>query len=655
MSAEFLRRGLLVLAHVAGSDINPDIDDAYRRAELARLQPDPKDFSQWFTDPSSYLVLQDWMPRNQVVETAWSEEASKYLPSGDISTFINDEESDPHLLDDLVKLRRLVKESNYDPDIYVTTTKRRLNHLILFGAADGARAKELIERLNPQFLTVAVTEWEDWVSSFWTVDWGEIWNQYCIDPEKRIYALRTDDAHSLAAYLADSCLPSLEHAATYCAPSSSDQLLKLHQDFNSNLLKRMVLYTGFAMDEYNMIWNSWQSLKNKPRVFHVPTQPIARGLKCIVCGSGPSLDSSLQAIKELSQTHLIIACASNYGTLRRASIDVDILCLLERGDFMVEQYRETVQKYGAGSTRLLASVTTPSELHALFAEPMVYFRPALTPLAIFADSPQEVLSNEGPQSINTGIALAGTIGASSILLCGVDLGVVNHSHVRSEAAIGDSPRDFPLDHPGNLKETVYTNSMLLDGKVVVEKYAAKLADQGTLLFNASDGVLIEGFSPIEMSTYVDLYPVNKDCKAEYQRNVCSVWEWWSRQPLYQPDRFAARWRSSRPRLHTRQLSIELLRVLDQTDQWIPNLCSEMSRLLSCTAVPKAQQFPRRIIRGHLLKCLLAITRQLIVMADVPDKSKEFERGARLILSDRIIAFEHEIYGLLDTLEGLEGA
>ena len=50
-----------------------------------------------------------------------------------------------------------------------------------------------------------------------------------------------------------------------------------------------------------MVWNSWNTLSEKPRVFKSPKIPIAENM--IVCGSGPSLDKNLDTL-QISVEHI---------------------------------------------------------------------------------------------------------------------------------------------------------------------------------------------------------------------------------------------------------------------------------------------------------------------------------------------------------------
>lgn len=641
-----------VLSKIAGVDavynLNQSIVDEKVFSSLKNPEPS---FVEWYTNPRSYIVLQDWIPRDQTTAERWKHLAKPFLEQSSISSLINDEEIDPHLLFDLASLREAVEQSKYDPIRSLTTTQCKVSHLIAFGTGDGKFLSYAIQQLDPISLTVVVTEWEDFASSFLTIDWLELWNSRCKNNKYRISIIKVPNDQALKMFLGENNYALVDHALLYCSPVADNNLKEIYESMHDSLLSRSIHYLGFAMDEYNMIWNSWDSLRRTPRIFQKPQARIDRNISCIVCGSGPSLDNDIKYIKELSQTHVIIACASNYGTLRKNGIDVDILCLLERGDFMINQYKSIVEEYGSGKTRLLASVTTPAPLQDLFLEPMVYFRPALTPLAIFAEDLNQILLHEGPQTVNTGVAFALAIGAAELILSGVDLGTASLTSVRSKDAIGESPRDFDIEVPGNHKDAVYTNSLLLDGKIGIESTIESFKLLNTKLLNASNGIKIKGFAPIELNEYIKSFKImSLESAKSLQESKKVLWQWWSRQARYEPTRFMARWNATNPRQQVHSTISSIRELLNSNEPWLPEITSKMSALLSLTNISNSQQFARRVVRGHLIKLNLAITRQLRIMSDDPEKQSLFYKRAKTILLSRLDHFEREMFLLIDSLE-----
>ena len=311
---------------------------------------------------------------------------------------------------------------------------------------------------------------------------------------------------------------------------------------------------------------------------------------------------------------------------------------------MVDDYRQTVQQYGAGRTRLLASVTCPADLQKLFVDTAVYFRPALTPLALFANSPREVLSFEGPQTVNTGMALAAALQAQQIVLVGVDLGVRDPSKPRSTAAAGVSPRDFTLERPANFGGTVFTDRFLLDGQLSLEVCLRSHPDLA--VFNASDGLAIDGALPIALADYLQRHQEITD-----DGGRAAVDSWWNGLSRYSPQRFQASWRSRRPRQVISHQFAALRDLYGGATPWFPDLLRRSTDLLSLDVAP-AEQFPRRMIRGTLHKLTLAITRQFQVMGRDPQAQVAFGGRARQIMVELLHKLEAECYQLCDQLESL---
>ena len=87
------------------------------------------------------------------------------------------------------------------------------------------------------------------------------------------------------------------------------------------------------------------------------------------------------------------------------------------------------------------------------------------------------------------------------------------------------------------------------------------------------------------------------------------------------------------------------------EPWSPVLISQVTKLLSLDVSP-AVSFPRRVLRSTIHKLVIAINRQLMVMAVEPAKAAEWELRARKILVDLLQPLEQELYDLCDAVEAL---
>ena len=601
----------------------------------------------WQVCRDNFLMLPQILPSSDPTAAHYAE-LNQGLELGDgIEQYIDVHGKDPHLLKPLLQLRQAVADQGFDVNNNVTTSVGLKPYfLVAFATGDGRTLQALINQFQPYHLVIALADWQDFATSFWHLNWQEISHHQQDVRGGKITIGCYKDGRDVLSMLCSQCHAGVDHALLYCPPEGAcDPKARLLRDQITPIeLNNSVTYLGYTIDEHNMVWNSWQTLARQPRIFRQPQQPL--GGRMVVCGSGPSLDANLELLRQLSRTYWITACGSNFRTLKANHIRVDFLALVERADEVLDDVWQVVDEYGAGDTRLVMSTTCHHQLQALFCDSMVYFRPALTPLALFSNSPAEILNFEGPESINTGVAFAAALGMDELVLVGVDLGARSLQKVRSDDAVGCSVRDLNLEVPANFGGTVFTSSLLRDARLSVE---ACLRCYGSLaVFNASDGVAIEGADAQLLSDRVRFCAEDPSLD-RFEDELLG--EWWISSARYTPQRFLASWASRRPRAEVAALIAALQRLFRSDEPWNPVVIQQITRLLALD-VPPAVQFPRRVLRSTIHKLVIAVNRQLMVMAAEPQQAEGFERAARRILLDLLDPLEEELYALCDAVEAL---
>ena len=553
-------------------------------------------------------------------------------------------ECDPHLMWMLLKLRNFIKDLGANPDHQDTVVNFKPSLLLSLGTGDGTLLKEMIKTLQPYHLCIAVRSWEDLESSFEVIDWCNVWNERCQNNRYKISLLPYSSFDQLQSTVVKHSLVSCEHAFVVVPGPSTPNIYKEDREaLSGHEMLVAVSYLGFTIDEYNMLWNSMKTLKRQPKLFKTPVKAV--GGKYIVCGSGPSLDKNISVLKNLPPDWSIIACASNYRTLRSAGIDVDILCLLERGSYEYENYLSIQKEYGLGHTHLFASVTCDSRLLDLFENSVVYFRPALTPLSVFCSSTDQVLNFEGPQTVNTGVALCRALKADEVVLVGVDLGAVSLDKVRSSAAVGSSDRTFDKETKGNYRDSVYTCNLLLDGKLSMERCIKQSPSMHVV--NASDGVFIEGAEPLCSDLY-DFIHDNSNALSDQKPWI----EWWSRRTSFNSKDFKDLWIASRPRANVSDTIRSIKTLLLSDDPWFPVVQDKLHELLRLD-VPLSAQVGRRLVRGVLIKTAIVISRQcysLLARDSTGALQEKFLVKSRQQMTALCDQLEAEIYELFDLIE-----
>lgn len=606
------------------------------------------DIVEFLNNKNNYYIAYNFIPRTPEGRESYSTFEDKYMKGG-VEKYINDDEADPHLMVDLSEFAKAIEATGFDPDDGVTMASQDIHSLIAFGTDNGNDLKKVIDICKPVNLYIFVSSWDELVSSFWSIDWVELWNEFCNDETKRICIHQTIDAIEVKSILQGGGYLTLDHSLILRGKCVSDVTREMSYAIQDGQLARVALYTGFLMDEYNMIWNTWKSLKQLPRMFANPKTYNIKpglGLRAVVTASGPSLDSNLENLKILSEDHIIIACASSYGTLAKHGIEPNILCLLERGDFMIEQYQQASLIVPEKSARLFASTTTPSEIFSSFHNPMIYFRSQLTPTGLFADGLHQVLPYEGPQTINTGVSLACCLGFDSILLVGADLGTADISSVRSKNAVGVSPRDFPLSVKGNYIDTVFTNDLLIDGQRALEDLIQFHSTEQDL-FNMSNGVFVRGFQPIHPEEYFSFL----NGKPKYQEAKKRFNDWWDSSDHYSYSKFVARLRALKPRRIIFTYIQRLIEIIKSDEAWVPQKFDRIEHFLDLSSIPLNEQFAVRTLRGQVVRYCVAIYRQYLVMRKSdPVLLEQFLENAEEIFLNRLAMIQVELFELIDQLD-----
>lgn len=620
-----------------------EIDKARSIRDLSDWQ---KEFDDWKNSPKNAVFMPCYNFRSLEAAEKFQKLVDQYPIENPNVVQYHDVHADIHQMSIALKLRGILEDINVDPDDNQSLLTRGMNGLICLGTGDGVLIKKLIEEVSPSFINVTLAEWVDFYSSFWVLDWSNIYTEYNSESK----SIKITRVHSKGEALAVACKPSLislDQAYLYSNKHTHPELKKFAEHLYDDKPSSLIQYLGYTVDEYNMIMNTSKTLKKSPKSYLKPSKPL--NIPFIVTGSGPSLDSSLPIIKDLSSTHVVIAAGSNYSTLLKYGIVPDYLVLVEREDDVYRDYKKIYDQFGMTSTKLVMSTTCPAELISLYQDVAVFFRPAITPLAVFTTSINEVLNFEGPETVNTGVGLAAALGASSIALFGCDLGTVDLDYDRSKFAEGLSPRIWDQQVPGNFAETVYSNKLQQDCAFVLSQLALTHKEKIRLV-NCSNGSKIKDFDAVSPEDYRTEFSTQCVDKSEIQ---CINQDWWDSLPTYSVSKMQALWNSRNPRESTFKLCRELEALYCSPELWFPNVLIGLDKLMDLN-VPIDQQFPRRIVRSSIYKATLAVTQQFKIMGSKATSEQLLLFGAKAkdAILQLIINLELEIYDLCDHVESL---
>ncbi len=598
----------------------------------------------WFSSKTRHYFTRDSNIRNLSMQNTYQQYLQELSLESPLEEFLEYEKTnDPHLIHGLVQNQALQKELDIDWSNGLTTLgAKKPRVVVVFGLDNNDFFQKCIDELSPSVIFFVICDIQDYKIKSNHCDLAKLWNLHCEDPDKATYAIFPDSLASLEASITSYEPVGIDHAYVFGSPTMSDQASSYLSELNSDkhIFSSNLDYMGFTLDEYHMVWNSIRSLTTKPRIYSSPINPLLG--RYIVCGSGPSLDESIEKIKELSENSIVIACASNYRTLRKHGIDVHLLCMLERGINEYHNYKEVKDSFGFGSTKLFASVTCDPSLITLFDHYCLFYRPALTPCSIFATNHDQILWNEGPQTVNTGISLACCLGASEILMFGIDLGTNSLEKIRSDNAAGYSNRVYDLTYQGNYQEVVHTNRLMLDSLLIIERALEGAVSKHDKFraFNAGYGVRIKGSSPFDPTL-----SENISLKSNTRDPLIAFNDWWSCLAIYSKATYDSA-------LYVTQARQSIIQYFDKNRSILKDDTLTFDQVLSSLQILNSIQFtdyviPCRMCRGVVLKFLSTINRQLYVLGDNHPLFNTYQLRARMILIDILDVSEKHIIELLN--------
>ncbi|RED50962.1 6-hydroxymethylpterin diphosphokinase MptE-like protein [Aestuariispira insulae] len=272
------------------------------------------------------------------------------------------------------------------------------------------------------------------------------------------------------------------------------------------MLPGLGMSEGFFEDELVMLDHSVQNLNAGSRALFkdLNEKEGLKGHNAIIVGSGPSVDQSLEVIRNNREKALIISAGTGLGVLLRAGIKPHIHCELENLPIV---YQAVLGHKDGGQDfkgiHLFASPTVDPRIPDEFDETTFVYRDSVTSSLLLA-APDQII-NTGPTIANFASRVAIGLGVSRIYLFGIDLGAVDRGkHHSDQSVYNRSDDDFwksglgmlEMDQevPGNLREKVYSNALFTQTRT---HFHSIIRRHGSCrFFNCSDGARIDGAAPL---------------------------------------------------------------------------------------------------------------------------------------------------------------
>jgi hypothetical protein len=397
--------------------------------------------------------------------------------------------------------------------------------IIMFGLGVGYQLEKLLSEHRVEKLFICEPNPDFFYASLFAIDWQAIFEK--IDAtDGKIYLNVGDDGTDLFRGLVDQfhvmgsyILNNTYFYQSYYNASLNSAIAQLRE----NLKILISLGENFDYVYYSIEHTKEGFRRNIPLLTKNPSSKLSyldKEVPVFIVGNGPSLDMSIEAIKEYREQAIVISCGTALQALHRNGITPDFHA-------EVEQNRCTYDwPVLIGDLEFLKKITLISTngIHPdtceLYKDVLVAFKEGESStgsaLKVLGRQHFEVLQHAFPTVSNFVTDLVSVLGFDHIYLIGVDLGFVDVKHHHSKSSgyykeDGKETHDYAkrnntsLIVPGNFRPRVNTKHEFKMSRQMIEKVTAKKPKE-QIFYNCSDGAKISETSPLHIDSLLIMSP-----------------------------------------------------------------------------------------------------------------------------------------------------
>ena len=499
---------------------------------------------------------------------------------------------------------------------------RKSFYLIVFGVGLGPHIDELVEMTECRGLVLVEPNREFLYHSLFVFDWVGLFERFD-QAGMQIYvcsAQHHEGIHlEIRNFVRTTCAAFFDGTQIYTHYNNS--IMDVAQRDLRDDAGLFLSGLGFLEDEILMIKNSFENLKEYDSHTYARADRIS-SLPAMVIGCGPSLDKSLDVIKQNRDRAILVSCGTTLGVLLANGIVPDFQIEMENVDLVFELMTDKAAKHDLSDICLVASTTIEPGVANLFPKKALFFRHSLGSWEVFNQGPESGLQDVGPTVTNAGFSFAQEIGCREVYLVGVDYGSTRldrHHAADSDYKDGgkaENTNEWGAQRPGNFGGNVHTHHVFLWARATIEQSIRRYR-RGRTYFNCSDGIAIDGALPKMPKTLSLSSDVDK--VAELKAIMDGF-------PRYSAEKFEDSWFAEDWAENVDGLCDELLKRCEIEDESYPNrYLMEIARVI----IPPDGNIGAQhlMIRGSMQMVLISASFYLSRVTD-PEKLSEMEAIVR---------------------------
>ncbi|MDO6709378.1 DUF115 domain-containing protein [Aliiglaciecola sp. 2_MG-2023] len=389
--------------------------------------------------------------------------------------------------------------------------------IIMFGLGVGYQVERLLADHKVEKLFICEPNSDFFYASLFAIDWTAIFEKI-EKTDARIYLNIGDDGtnlfrdlltqfHSIGPYI----LNNTYFYQSYYNSALNSAIGQLREQL------QVVISMGEYFDHaYYGIAHTKEGMRRKiPVLTKNPSAKLSyddKEVPIFIVGNGPSLDSSIEAIKEWQDKAIIVSCGTALQVMYKNGIVPDFHA-------EIEQNRSTYDWATLiGSLDFLKKITLIScngvhpDTCDLYKDVLIAFKEGesstVSALHVLGEKHFEVLKHAFPTVSNFVCDIVNSLGFTSIYFMGVDLGFVDVKHHHSKDSgyyheDGEETYDYAeknntsLIVPGNFRTSVNTKHEFKVSRQIIEQVTWKKSQYQTY-YNCSDGAKIHNTTPLHI-------------------------------------------------------------------------------------------------------------------------------------------------------------
>lgn len=416
-----------------------------------------------------------------------------------------------------------VKELNPGNTLELSSLPSTFPTSMIFGIGLGYHLEKLFDEVTFNYSFIVEPNFELFFASLFCIEWNKIIAK--IDESNGCLFLYLGTSYSeffddLNRTVED--IGAFSVAKTFCYQHYPNiNINKMIDDFFKNYF-RLLNGFGFYDDAVVSLSHTLSHMAKKSPFWTggVLQDKSKAGCPAFIVGNGPSLDDSIEFLKNNQDKAIIIAAGTALNSLLKVGIKPDFHVLIERPrrthDILLDSTdKSTLKKINLLTTNVLYPETTSLygwaglALKGNEAGTDYYVLSRL----LYGMKFQNIIPFSNPLVANTATSFAASLGFDEVYLFGVDNGVPDSGKHHSKHSIYESGKYKVIEGyrhrvKGNLGGELNSNDLYLVSKYQLESLAQ--VSPNVSFYNVGDGAELNGYYALEEDkVLLDKGPVNK--------------------------------------------------------------------------------------------------------------------------------------------------